>query len=1386
MPDYNRLKIQDLRQIAKEKGLLRPDRDKKKDLIARIEKGRQLSDYSKTVLLEQAQNIGLKANAQMSKETILKKLTTPSLQDLGEERLREVAKQRGVRLRGNMSGKDIIERIENPTKHYTVENLKRLAKDSNIKIRQGQTRQEIIDVLTNANVISPTEKAEVSNLGVMVTPNTSLTLIERIKRSTPKTAFEDLIAYRKYLERIRRGYLTVAGLSKLKRTLEKKEKKVGEEILKKFTPRKSQSALKNFAIVYTIGLTGHPDILSYFGCLDFVGYGAQKFLETAGLTLVPLLTKNKGIKVKLDFHCNMVKDSKPPTRFEFHSGIGLNLEGTDEYELYDEMIDRIEEKIQRLQEEDSGWRFHSVVGLQMYTVVFKPLIGGSYIKLPKEIATKKAVVNMKNTKDDQCFLWCVLRALNPVKRDKERIDGALKSKIDTVNMGDIHYPVNLKDVSKFEKLNPGIAISVYSYDENYSVGPLRISEHVDRPYRIKLLLISDENKTHYCLIEDFSRLVSSQASKHKGKAYVCERCINAFTTENALKEHEKHCTNKDCVHLKMPAPGSTISFKRFDRGQRVPFVIYADFESLLKPISKCEPNPEISSTTKYQKHEPISFSYYIKCFEDIVCDLEPRTYTGENATEKFIEWIEKDVKDISNIRKRKMIFGEKEADDFNNATDCWICKGELGPDKVRDHCHFTGRYRGAAHSQCNLKYRKPAFTPVFIHNLTNYDAHLFVKHLGYSEGDISCIANNDEKYISFSKQITVDAYKKDAITDDGDIYSVEKPIQHTIRFIDSFRFMSTSLSKLVNNLPETAFQNVGKYYTREKLDLIKRKGVYPYEYMDSIERFKETRLPPKEAFYSSLNDEHISDEDYKHAKKVWNVFGMESLEDYHELYNKTDTLLLADVFENFRNICSSNYGLDPAHYYTSPGLAWDACLKITEVELELLSDVDMLLMIEKGIRGGVSMVSKRFAKANNKYMGEKFNRKKGSRFIQYLDANNLYGLAMSMKLPTRGFKWMNKRELDVWEKVPSILEVDLPYPERLHDAHNDYPLAPESVECKRNIEKLIPTLRDKKRYVLHYETLKQYLALGMELTHVHRGIKFEESHWLKPYIDMNTALRTKAVNEFEKDFFKLMNNSVFGKTMENIRNRKDIKLVSNRDKAIKYAAKPNFQHVKILSEDLVTIHMKRTSLTFNKPVYLGLSILDLSKTIMYEFHYDYIKPKYNDRVSLLYTDTDSLVYEIETEDFYKDISADVMDRFDTSNYKPNHPSGIPTGCNKKVLGKFKDEKEGKCIEEFVALRAKLYSFKMIDGEENKKCKGIKSGVVEKSIAHEDYKTCLFELKEQRRQMNVLRSYNHTIYTETVNKVALSPFDDKRYILEDNIKTLAWGHHKIPADASSPM
>ena len=257
--------------------------------------------------------------------------------------------------------------------------------------------------------------------------------------------------------------------------------------------------------------------------------------------------------------------------------------------------------------------------------------------------------------------------------------------------------------------------------------------------------------------------------------------------------------------------------------------------------------------------------------------------------------------------------------------------------------------------------------------------------------------------------------------------------------------------------------------------------------------------------------------------------------------------------------------------------------------------------------------------------------------------------------------------------------------------------------------------------------------MGLKLTKIHRGIKFEESQWLEKYIAFNTELRTAAANESEKDFFKLMNNSVFGKTMENIRNRVEIKLVNDKKQAEKLSVKPNFYHCNIFSEELVEVHMKKTKLVFNKPVYLGMCILDLSKTLMYDFHYNYIKQKYGDEANLLFTDTDRLMYEMQTEDFYKDISADVKGRFDTSDYPPNHPSGIPSGFNKKVLGMFKDEVGGKVIDEFVGLRAKLYSFKMFEGEESKKYKGVKNQWSKRVLLTKIIKNvCLREKKSYER------------------------------------------------------
>ena len=415
-------------------------------------------------------------------------------------------------------------------------------------------------------------------------------------------------------------------------------------------------------------------------------------------------------------------------------------------------------------------------------------------------------------------------------------------------------------------------------------------------------------------------------------------------------------------------------------------------------------------------------------------------------------------------------------------------------------------------------------------------------------------------------------------------------------------------------------------------------------------------------------------------------------------YLKTDVILLANVFEEFRKVCLKNYGLDPAHFYTAPGLAWKACVKKTRIRLELLLDPDMLLMFERGIRGGITQSVNRWAKANNPYMGSDFNPNLPTKYLQYLDANNLYGWAMSQPLPSGGFKWVNIKpdRISKLAKLKSkgyILEVDVRYPKELHDSHNDLPFMCEKVKIN-GVEKLIPNLYDKKRYVIHIRALDQALNHGLVLEHIHRAIEFKQSAWMKEYIDFNTNLRTADKNDFEKDFQTLMNNSVFGKTMENIRKHRNIKLVTNHESYLKLVMKPNFKSGVRFDKNLMGCEMGKIKVVMNKPVYLGQAILDLSKIVMYEFHYDYMVPKYGKKLYICYMDTDSLIYNIETEDFYKDIADDVPTRFNTSGYNPNRP--LPIGLNKKVIGLMKDELVGEIMTEFVNLRPKNVFIKKLD------------------------------------------------------------------------------------------
>ena len=519
-----------------------------------------------------------------------------------------------------------------------------------------------------------------------------------------------------------------------------------------------------------------------------------------------------------------------------------------------------------------------------------------------------------------------------------------------------------------------------------------------------------------------------------------------------------------------------------------------------------------------------------------------------------------------------------------------------------------------------MRYKIPKEIPLVFNNGSTYDHHFIIKELAEEfEGNFECLGENTEKYITFSLPIKKKIDNKDL------------EITYKIKFVDSYRFMSSSLSKLVDNLSEGIHNNKcsdcesnlhyikikkkGKlilkcfncniYYKKKfNKDLIKkfkntysfcnndlnkfilllRKGVYPYEYMGSWEKFNETSLPSKEDFYSHLNMENIDDIDYRHGNNVFKSFKLENLGNYHDLYVKSDTLLLADVFENFRNMCIKVYELDPAHFVSLPGLAWQACLKKTNRELELLTDYDMLLMVEKGIREGICHSIHRYAKANNKYI-QNYNKDEESSYMQYLDSNNLYGWAMSKKLPVNGFKWLDSdnineinedfiKNYDENNDKGYILEVDVKYPKRLHELHSDLLFLSERMEVNK-CKKLVCNLFNKKKYVAHMNALKQALNHGLKLKRIHRIIEFNQEAWLKPYIDMNTELRKAAKNDFEKDLFKLMNNSVFGKTMENIRKHRDIKLVTTDKKRSKLVSEPNYHTINLISEDLSIIEIKK-------------------------------------------------------------------------------------------------------------------------------------------------------------------------------------------------------------------
>lgn len=634
-------------------------------------------------------------------------------------------------------------------------------------------------------------------------------------------------------------------------------------------------------------------------------------------------------------------------------------------EFYREAGAEIQLAIDNWMERGSGWRLRQVRTLYVETGRYKPIKGSSFIKTPQNIVNKKAVINVKN-EDQSCFEYSILASLHyhdlPHKKNADRPASYRQWFGKELDMRGMSEPVQIAEIDKFEKNNK-LSVNVWLISEKGgSVDPLRISEN---DYRVvDLLLIEGEETSHYCWIRSLERLMYDREGMAHHFHRICHTCGRAYDKRYLTPEkwdfHQRACRAKDAQRVIIPED-RIICFKDWSKTLKAPVVIYADFECLNEKLDSCQPplkkkgrkgEGNNSYTEMKTLHKVCGYSF------TVVSPYYPgKTFTyrmregGVNAAEHFIRAVNDECYKISawledNKKEMTPLTAEQEKRHLES-THCHICKdvfednGEFGDDdpetRIHDHCHHTGEYRGAAHNQCNLMYRKHKKVPLFIHNLSGYDAALIMQQVHTTNYDPKVLARNLENFLTFDINNT--SYR------------------------DSFQHLPSSLSTLVNNLKKNlevdemgkCFPNLYNYFCKkwkhlppDCFNLLSGKLSFPYAYFDSLQRFEECELPPIEAYYNDLMEECLTDEDYEEAKNIYSRFGLKNLGELHDLYVETDVLLLADVFENYRNICMKTYSLDPAHFVTAPALSWSAALLYTGVELEIPVEADMHEFFDEG------------------------------------------------------------------------------------------------------------------------------------------------------------------------------------------------------------------------------------------------------------------------------------------------------------------------------------------------------------------------------------------------------------------------------------------------------
>lgn len=632
---------------------------------------------------------------------------------------------------------------------------------------------------------------------------------------------------------------------------------------------------------------------------------------------------------------------------------------------------------------------------------------------------------------------------------------------------------------------------------------------------------------------------------------------------------------------------------------------------------------------------------------------------------------------------------------------------------------------------------------------------------------------------------------------------IEKNVN--IKFLDSLQFISASLDNAAKQLQP---QDLKLSSTLIHNTTNGSKAIFPYSYVDSIAKLQQpsTTLPAYENFFDSLsNTIPITKEEYDAANQTYQRWSCQSLKEYYQKYLKLDVYLLADIFENFRNIARIEDGLEPLHFYSIPGLSWSSAMKMTHSKLELLKDIEMYEWFETGIRGGMAFVNQHHSQRDE------------NTSLLYLDVNNLYGWALSESLPCQDFRWITNQDQlnNIITNLPNmdlangnvgyIFEIDTSIPNQLHDQLDQLPLFPEHQVPPRqifnngkhnvaNVKKLICSHNNKSHYIIHGRLLQLFIELGAVIEKVHRAVKFTQKKIFEEYIQLNTNKRSATTDEFKRNYYKLRNNSLYGKTCENVRKHKNVKLCNTEEKLIICNSNPRMRKSMVIAENLVAVFLNKNEIKLEKPIYIGQAVLDLSKLVMYQLYYkklnNYTQQWNNGKISILGGDTDSFFLQIDNiplQPLLKQMKNDKL--LDTSNYNTSDPLYSKEIASK--IGCVKDECGGIPMDELIMLQPKCYSA-TVAGNAIKRAKGVQRIILKDEITHRQYKDiynqfarCFMEDNDEDEDINPplvkrqrrIGSEQHQLYTYSFNKVVLACRDNKRQWIDQN-HSIAFGHWRL--------